>query len=112
MTFQNPRSSHTWEQPSYQPPPQPVVLTAKKKRKVFFWFFLAVQVLFLIWIIAGVHSGSHVNAASCQGLDTQTCQSAADVGTSIGVALVIGLWVAFDIIVGGVYAIYRLAKRS
>jgi hypothetical protein len=82
----------------------------KKKRKVFFWFFLAAQILFLIWIIAGVHSGSHVSASNCNGLDTSTCQAAADTGTAIGAGLVIALWVAFDLIVGITYAIYRLVK--
>ena len=44
----------------------------RKKRRVFMWFFLAVQALFLAWIIVGTH-----NATS--GVETRY-QGAADLG--------------------------------
>lgn len=37
--------------------------TPRKKRRVFLWVFLVIQVLFLIWIIAGAASG---NPLCCQ----------------------------------------------
>jgi hypothetical protein len=83
------------------PPPTP-----RKKRRVFLWFYLALQVIFLIWIIAGAQA-NHCNA---QG--SQLANNACTAGTGIGIALVIALWVAVDVIVGGTYAIYRLASRS
>lgn len=82
----------------------------KKKHRVFWWIFLAIQVLFVVWIIAGANANS--GHAHCQYLTAQTCAAATDTGTAIGVGLIIGLWVATDIIVGGTYAIYRLTRRG
>ena len=45
------------EQGYTQPPP-------RKRRRVFVWVFLAVQVLFVIWVIAGAASG-HTAVANC-----------------------------------------------
>lgn len=35
-----------------------------------------------------------------------------DVGTAIGMGLIIALWVAVDIILGITYGVYRLARRQ
>lgn len=75
------------------------------------WFFLVVQVIFVIWIIAAAVSVHHASGSSCTNLDAQTCASARDVGTTIGFGLVIGLWVAVDVILGAVYVVVRLARR-
>ncbi|MFJ9124827.1 MULTISPECIES: hypothetical protein [unclassified Streptomyces] len=80
----------------------------KKKRRVFLWFFLAVQALFLVWMIAGANSGG---SGDCGTLDAQTCKDAGDVGTAIGLGLVLALWAVVDIILGISYGIYRLCKR-
>ncbi|TDD90465.1 hypothetical protein E1293_03535 [Actinomadura darangshiensis] len=70
---------------------------AKHRHRVFPWVFLAVQIGFLIWIIAGVND--------CNG------DSACQVGSTIGVGLIIALWVAVDIILGFTYLVFRLFKR-
>ncbi|MCT9008319.1 hypothetical protein [Streptomyces rhizosphaerihabitans] len=96
-------------QPSAESPAPP-----KKRRRVFFWFFLAVQILFLVWVIAGAASGNGT-PESCSGLtgdNLKTCQDAGDVGTTIGVGLIIGLWVATDFILALTYVIYRFATRQ
>lgn len=84
------------------PPPQ----KPRKRRRIFLWFFLAVQVIFLIWIIAGAQA-NHCNA---QG--SASANGACTAGTAIGVGLIIGLWVAVDVILGISYIIYRLSTRS
>lgn len=77
----------------------------RKRRRVFRWIFLAVQVLFLIWIITGATSASH---ASCDpNLSQQACTAAKQVGGGIGVFLIIFLWVAVDVILGIGYLIFR-----
>jgi ABC-type Fe3+ transport system permease subunit len=81
----------------------------RKKRRVFFWVFLVIQAIFLIWIISALATAGPGN---CNGLDKESCQAASDVGTGIGVALIIGLWAVVDFILGIGYAIYRLSKRS
>jgi hypothetical protein len=108
------------EPPRWQPPPEggsarPEAPASHRKRprRVFLWIFLAVQVLFLIWIIVGVNSASD-DSGSCQGLTgdaLKLCQDAGDVGTAIGVGLIIGLWAAVDLILGITYAIYRFSRR-
>lgn len=75
-------------------------LNRPKRRRVFMWTFLAIQVLFLAWVIAGAVSGHHSGQTDCGSLSAADCQNAADVGTTIGVALVIFFWVAVDIILG------------
>jgi hypothetical protein len=97
----------------------------KKKRRVFPWVFLAIQAIFLIWLIVGIHGNvnhlSSHSAADCRAHNNyffgslkecvNTSNSATEVGTTIGAGLVIGLWVATDVIVGGSYLIWRVAKR-
>lgn len=80
-----------------------------KRHHVFLWVFLAIQALFLVWVIAGASTGS-----TCTGLtgDTLTTCQAGQVGTGIGVALVITFWAVVDVILGISYGVYRLAKRS
>ncbi|MEU6540808.1 hypothetical protein [Streptomyces sp. NPDC047000] len=80
---------------------------------MFLWLFLAIQALFLIWVIAGAATGSGT-PEDCQGLtgdELDLCNDASNVGTTIGVGLVIALWAAVDVILGFSYVVYRLASR-
>jgi len=63
----------------------------------FTWFILAVQALFVVWIISGVSSVSD----SCSGLtgsDLDICQAGTAVGASIGVGIILFLWAVVDVI--------------
>ncbi|MFC8867846.1 hypothetical protein ACFUAC_09355 [Streptomyces sp. NPDC057148] len=85
----------------------------RTRRRVFPWVFLAVQVLFLVWVITGAVSGSET-PAGCRGLtgdDLTLCEDAGDAGTVVGAGLVIALWAATDIILGFTYLVFRLARR-
>ncbi|MFE9338443.1 hypothetical protein [Streptomyces sp. NPDC007063] len=104
--------SHGGEWPPDQPPDEPKA--PKRKHRVFLWVFLAVQMAFLIWAIAGGMSGSGT-PEECRGLtgaELQDCKDAADVGTTIGVGLIIALWAAVDFILLATYIVYRLSKRQ
>ncbi|MEV5607273.1 hypothetical protein [Streptomyces sp. NPDC052225] len=102
------------------PPHQPMVGTQpagpwghpppKKRRRVFMWIFLAIQVLFLVWVITGASAASG-SPGDCGSLDAETCNDASDAGTAIGVGLVILLWAVVDIILGITYAVVRIARR-
>ncbi len=81
-----------------------------KKHRIFLWVFLAVQVLFIVWIIAGASSGT--DTSNCGSLDAATCKSASQVGTGIGVVLIILVWAVVDFFMAVIYGIYRLAKRT
>jgi hypothetical protein len=127
-------------QPAYaqQPfPPQGYNLHSyqeapRKRRRVFLWVFLAIQALFLIWIIAGVASkpggptvaqqvaqqcsnggwqGLFKSQADCTKHYAVALNDATDTGKGIGVAIIVALWVAVDVILGIGYGIYRLARR-
>ncbi|WP_330239207.1 hypothetical protein [Streptomyces sp. NBC_00525] len=84
----------------------------KRHHRVFLWVFLAVQALFLAWIVAGVNGNDHPSCKGLAGDALRTCQDAGDAGTAIGVGLIIALWVAADIILGITYGVYRLARRN
>lgn len=79
-----------------------------RKRRLFRWVFLAVQVAFLVWVVAGASTG---HPANCGTLDQQTCSQAYDAGKGIGVAVLIALWVAVDVILGITYLIVRVTRR-
>jgi hypothetical protein len=79
----------------------------KKKRHVFLWFFLTLQVLFIIWLVSGSITANH-DVAACT---TDACTTGAEAGSGIGIGIILFVWVAVDIIVGGTYGIYRLARR-
>ncbi len=99
--------------PAGQPHGGPPTAPAKKKRRIFLWVFLAVQLLFIVWIISGLTTANDpVTAADCGSLDLETCRQAGNVGTGIGIALIFGLWLFVDLLLGVIYGIYRLAKRS
>jgi len=120
-----------WQQPGT--PVQQAAAPPGKRRRVFIWVFLAIQVLFIVWIVAGAASTSNSGAdahnqalsycrANWQGLYSSyancvtgygnTLNAASDAGKGIGIGLVVGLWVATDLILGVSYGVYRLASRG
>ena len=75
--------------PPTQQPPQ--VQPPRKRRRVFVWVFLAIQVIFLGWVIyAGV--------------------SLPQSGPSNGLAIQMGLWVLTDVILAVIYLIRQLPR--
>jgi hypothetical protein len=82
----------------------------RKKKRVFLWFFLAVQAVFIIWILGGAASAQ--SNSNCNGLDAQTCSDATAVGTGIGIFMILVLWVMFDFILAVGYGIKYLATRN
>jgi hypothetical protein len=104
----------------------------RKKRRIFLWVFLAIQAIFLIWLITGLASkGSGPSVASqtasaCsnggwQGLfkSHADCmkhyavglQDAGNVGKGLGAAIIIVFWMVVDVILGIGYGVYKLARR-
>ena len=107
----------------------------RKRHRVFLWFFLAVQAVFLVWVIAGASTGSG-NAAQGRAQAVQQCSGtgwqglyssypecvtqlsslyggASNAGTAVGVGIVISLWVAADVILGvGRIVVVSSRRRS
>jgi hypothetical protein len=90
-----------------QQPPQ--AQKPRKKRRVFMWVILAINALFLWWIIAGVSSNAD-NCAGEVGQALEDCQAATGIGTGIGVIFIIFLWAMVDVILGVLYIVTR--KRN
>ena len=134
--YQPPPPGWQQQQPPYQPPVQVAPPRAapprRPRRRVFLWVFLAIQALFIIWIIAGIASkpggtpvaqqvaqqcgnggwqGLFKSYADCTKHYAVALNDAADTGKGIGVALIVVFWVVVDIILGISYGIYRLARR-
>jgi hypothetical protein len=123
----------TYGQPQSQPyPQQPSPPQQRRKRRVFLWVFLAVQVLFIAWIVAGVASkpggqtvaqqvvqqcsnggwqGLFQSQADCTKHYAIALNDAGNVGKGLGVTLIILVWVVVDFLLGIGYGIYRLARR-
>ena len=83
--------------------------------RVFTWIILAINLIFLIWIITGSASSGSTTAKSCAGETgqaLQTCQDAGHIGTAIGVGLIIALWVAADVILGILWLVTRRKGRD
>lgn len=78
--------------------------------RIFTYFILIMNIVFLIWIIAGANSST--SKKDCGTLSAQACHDATNVGKGIGIALVIGLWVAFDVIFGIIWLITNRKKRD
>jgi hypothetical protein len=73
------------------------------------WVILAVQVLFVIWIIAGVNDASN----SCpKDQYSDACQAGAAIGTGIGIGLIIFLWALIDVILGVIWVVTNKSKRT
>jgi hypothetical protein len=102
----------------------------RRKRRVFLWIFLAIQVLFIVWIIAGIATRNpsvasqvatycagngwqplFTSHADCMTHYANGLNEASNAGKGIGLVLVIVFWCVVDFLVGGGYAVYRLAKR-
>ena len=86
--------------------PAPEPAAPKRKKRIFMWVFLAVQLLFVIWLIAGVNNASD-NCSGRVGDALTLCQNATGVGTGIGIFLILILWTIVDVILGVTYLITR-----
>lgn len=86
--------------PPAETPARPPMPPERKKHRVFLWVFLAVQALFLAWLIPGL-----VTAGG-------TSDAATGLGATIGAGLIVGFWVAVDFILAVSYWIYRVAKKD
>lgn len=112
----------------------PVIAPKPKKKRVFMWTFLAIQVIFLIWVITGIASG-HGTGSSAHQQALQYCagdgwqglfksysdcvthygnglNTAGEAGTAIGVGLIVVLWVVVDVILGIGRFVVLFARRG
>lgn len=124
--YQQPPQRHAYAPGPYGPPP------TRRKRRVFLWVFLAIQLLFILWIVVGiatVHTGpTHAqlvsgcynhnwfplfkSQADCVKHYGGALNDAGTAGKAIGVGLIIAVWFVVDVILGISYGVYKLATRN
>jgi hypothetical protein len=115
--------------PGWQPAPP---VRPRKKRRVFLWVFLAIQALFVVWLVAGLattHTGAtqaqltsacyhhnwwplYKSQADCVTHFGALMNDAGNTGKALGAGLIVLFWVVVDIILGISYGVYRLATRG
>ena len=102
-----------------------------KRHHVFLWVFLAIQAIFVIWVITGAASkgantgtqaaqlcsgnawqGLYSSYAACIKGNGTLLAGAADTGKAIGVGLIVIIWIVVDFLVSLTYGIYRLVRHS
>lgn len=101
-----------------------------KPHRVFLWVFLAVQAIFVIWLIAAGATHTSPSAAdiaawcgngqwsplyksyqACVTDAGSSLQAAADFGKGVGISLIVIFWIVVDFLLAVTYGIYRLARR-
>ena len=80
----------------------------RRRRRVFMWVFLAIQAVFVAWIVTGLTA----SPPACHGLDASGCASASDVGHGVALAAQVAAWVTVDFILGVTWAVVRFSRRS
>jgi hypothetical protein len=77
--------------------------------RIFTWVILAFNLIMLIWLISGIASGESCSGKT--GDELTTCE-AGQVGTGIGVFLIIVLWALGDVILGVLWLVTRPRRRD
>lgn len=99
--------SHRENTDVWQAPEPPAAPRKRRRYHVGMWLFLAVQVIFVIWIVSSGttidHSVTHCTGQSCKGIS----ESAG--GVAIG--LIVLFWAVVDVILGFIYLVVHLARR-
>ncbi len=75
------------------------------------WALLIFSVLMLIWLIAGI-AGNSGNATNCGSLSQADCNTAAGIGTGIGVSILILIWFLGFVVLGIIALLTRPSKRT
>jgi hypothetical protein len=85
-------------------PPEPS--TPRRRRPVFAWVVVAINVLFVVWVVTGLLNAGG-QCAGLTGDELESCEMGRDIGTGIGVVLVVFFWAAVDLILGVLFLVTR-----
>jgi hypothetical protein len=72
---------------------------------------LIFNLLMLVWVISAAASASG-DATDCGSLSQDACNTARDVGTGIGVFILVFLWALGDVILGVVWLVTNRGHRT
>lgn len=75
------------------------------------WIIVAVQILFVIWVIAGV--GTAADTSDCAGQEYQdACEAGSAIGAGLGFIMILFLWALVDVILGVIWVVTNKNKRT
>jgi len=80
----------------------------KKRVRVLTWVILAINALFLIWLVSET---VYIRNTTCDHADL-SCDPAKAVGGGVGTIMIITLWVAADVILGIIWLVTRKKKPT
>jgi hypothetical protein len=75
------------------------------------WLIVIVNILFVVWIVGGANEA----ASNCDGLrgsELDACQAGTAIGASIGIGMILVLWVLVDIILGILWLVTNRGQRD
>lgn len=99
-----------WTNQTLPPGIRPQANKKAHGHRPFTWVILAVQVVFVAWLVYGfAQAGKAVNNCDAQTY-VQACKDGAGLGTALGVGLVLFLWVMVDIILGVIWLVTKRDK--
>jgi len=102
---------------------------ARRPRRYFMWMFLVIQALFTFWLLSALLAGTGASPAEIAQMcghgawsplwkSYQDCAAhsgivaAHDVGKGIALTMMVGVWVAVDVILGVGRLVVVFARRS
>ncbi|MDX3763991.1 hypothetical protein [Streptomyces sp. AK02-04a] len=91
-------------------PTQDMPKAPKKRRRWFMWAYVVIQMVFLLWVIGGARTGAAA-PHNCGMLTHHDCNAAQNLGTAIGVGVVIVLWAVVSILLGVTFGMVRFTRR-
>jgi hypothetical protein len=93
------------QQPGWEPPQQP-----RRRRRVFMWVILAINGLFLWWMVSAV-GGIADDCAGKVGSDLEACQTGTAIGGGIAFIFILAFWALVDIILLVIFVVTRRQLR-
>jgi hypothetical protein len=83
-----------------------------KKLRPLSWVIIAVNILFVVWLIGGLGSAVKDSCAGETGDQLTACQAGTAIGAGIGGFMILFLWVMVDIILLVIFLVTKKKNRE
>lgn len=81
-----------------------------RRWRPFTWVLIAFNLIMLIWLVGGLASGGDPCAGEV-GDALEACRAGAAIGTGIGVALILTIWIVVGFILGMIWLVTGRGQR-
>jgi hypothetical protein len=83
-----------------------------RKLRPLSWVILAINILFVWWLFAGLGSAVQESCEGMTGSDLEACQAGTAIGAGLGGILIMTLWVMVDIILLVIFLVTKKKPRE